>query len=180
MVALASRREGHADNVAACWFGGFTVSVPIREGVQTATFACNGEWQLLLALPETGLATEAARALLPETLSRMDAVYNLQRTALLTAAFAQGRLGLLRTAMEDCMHQPHRRRACTLLEQLEDLHQAPEFAGVALSGAGPALLAVLAAQTTVQAAETRLRSAVGEAVELVPVRVGQGTRVEAL
>ncbi len=180
IVAEAGQREGHPDNVAACWHGGFTVSVPAGKTVAAATFACDGTWQLLLALPEAGLATETARALLPVQLSRADAVFNIQRAALLTAAFAQERLDLLHVAMEDRLHQPHRRAACPLLEYLEQLHAAWEFAGVALSGAGPALLAILAERATLEAAEGRLRSVLGNAVELLPVRIGGPASVEVL
>ena len=180
VVAEASRREGHPDNVAACWYGGFTVSVPSGHDVVAASFACDGTWQLLLALPEAGLATEKARALLPDQLSRAEAVFNLQRTALLTAAFAQERLDWLRVAMEDRLHQPHRREACGLLEHLESLHHAREFAGVALSGAGPALLGVLAERATLHEAEKRMRAVLGDRVELLPLRIGGPATVEML
>ena len=180
IVAEASAREGHPDNVAACWYGGFTVSVPSGKAVTAASFACDGSWQLLLALPGAGLATEMARAMLPKELSRADAVFNVQRVALLTAAFAQERLDLLHVAMEDRLHQPHRKAACALLEHLEHLHAAKEFAGVALSGAGPALLAILAGRATLQAAEERLRSVLGGEPELLPVRIGGPARVEVL
>ncbi len=180
IVAEATQREGHPDNVAACWYGGFTVSVPVRNSVVAASFPCDGTWQLLLALPGTGLATETARAMLPSRLALADAVFNMQRVALLTAAFAQERLDLLHVAMEDRLHQPHRRTACALLEHLEPLHGAKEFAGVALSGAGPALLGVLAATATLEAAEHRFRAVLGDAVELLPVRIGGPATTEVL
>ncbi len=112
--------------------------------------------------------------MLPESYSREDTVFNVQRVALLTAAFAQGRLDLLRTAMQDRIHQPYREQACPLLEKLLPLAEEPEIAGVALSGAGPSVLVVLAAETTLLEAETRLRQVVGEDVELAPVRIAGG------
>ena len=180
VVTEASRLEGHPDNVAACWYGGYTVSVSVETGVIAASFAVDSTWQLLLALPEAGLATEAARALLPTELSREDAIFNLQRAALLTAAFAQERLDLLRIAMEDRLHQPHRRKVCGLLEHLDKLHAAPEFAGVALSGAGPALLGILSERATLHAAEKRMHDVLGAGVMLLPVRVGGPASVEVL
>ena len=177
IVAVASRLEGHPDNVAACWYGGFTVSVPHATGVETATLPCDGTWQLLLALPAAGVATETARAVLPESYSRADAVFNVQRVALLTAAFAQQRLDLLTLAMDDRFHQPYRRAMCPQLDFLEVLQDGDEFAGVALSGAGPALLTILAERTTLHAAEARLRAVLG-AVELIPVRIAGRAQVE--
>lgn len=182
VVAVASAMEGHPDNVAACWYGGFTVSVPEADEVFAATFPCDGTWQLLLALPQGSLATEKARAVLPDSYSREDTVFNVQRTALLTAAFAQERLDLLRIAMADRMHQPQRRGVCGLLEHLEALQEREVFAGVALSGAGPALLAVLAETASLHEAEAEMRAvlAQGEALEILPVRIGGPARVESL
>ncbi len=181
IVREAAEREGHPDNVAACWYGGFTASAMWMDGrVEAATFAGDPAWQMMLAMPGEGLATEKARAMLPERYSREDAVFNVQRAALLTAAFAQGRLELLRVAMQDRMHQPYRMKACALLEKLLPIAAEREIAGVALSGAGPSVLVVLAAETTVIEAETRLRQVVGEGVELLPVRIAGGVQREVL
>jgi homoserine kinase len=181
IVREAAEREGHPDNVAACWCGGFTASAMLEQcELATATIVGDPAWQMMLAMPGEGLATEKARAMLPERYTREDAVFNVQRAALLTAAFAQGRLDLLREAMRDRMHQPYRMKACALLEQLLPLAEEREIAGVALSGAGPSVLVVLAAETTVLEAETRLRQVVGERVELVPVRIAGGVHREVL
>ena len=178
IVEEASRREGHPDNVAACWYGGFTVSAQDGEAVKVATFGVNvettGIWELLLAVQPTSLATKKARALLPEQYSKADAIFNVQRTALLVAAFAQGRLDLLKTAMQDRMHQPYRAEACPLLTKLLPLMEEPEVAGVALSGAGPSVLVFLAEGTTVLEAATRIQGLVGPEVELLPLRIATG------
>ena len=180
-VREAAEREGHPDNVAACWYGGFTASAMTeKRELVTATFAGDPGWQMMLAMPGEGLATKKARAMLPETYSREDAVFNVQRAALLTAAFAQARLDLLRVAMQDRVHQPYRMKACALLEKLLPLAEEREVAGVALSGAGPSVLVVLAAETTLLEAETRLRQVIGEGVELAPVRIAGGVERELL
>jgi homoserine kinase len=174
IVEEACRREGHPDNVAACWWGGFTVSAETDGRVERATFAGDAGWEMMLAIQPTSLATKKARALLPETYSKADAVFNVQRVALLTAAFAQGRLDLLKTGMQDRMHQPYRMAACPLLAKLLPLAEEREIAGVALSGAGPSVLVFLAEGTTLLEAETRIRMLVEEDVELLAVRIGAG------
>jgi homoserine kinase len=138
----ACRREGHPDNVAACYLGGMTVSSITENGLVTATCGENLNWHLLLALPSASLSTEKARALLPAQYSREDAVANIQATALLVAAFAQGRSDLLRTAMQDRLHQPYRAKACPLLPLLLPLVEDPAILGAALSGAGPSVLLI--------------------------------------
>jgi homoserine kinase len=151
-----------------------TVSAMDEDAVKVASFAGTDGWEMLLVMQASSLATKKARALLPESYSKADAVFNVQRAALLTAAFAQGRLELLKTAMQDRMHQPYRMEACPLLAKLLPLMAEPEIAGVALSGAGPSVLVFLAEGTTPLAAETRVRAAAGEGVEVMEVRVGTG------
>jgi homoserine kinase len=140
----AWRREGHPDNVAACYLGGMTVSSMTKDGLVTATCGQELNWNLLLALPAASLSTKKARALLPDRYSREDAVANIQATALLVAAFGQGRGALLRTAMRDRLHQPYRAKACPLLPLLLPLAEKGDSAvlGVALSGAGPSVLLI--------------------------------------
>ncbi len=174
IVAEATRLEGHPDNVAACWLGGFTVSADADGTVQTATFPGEPTWQILLAVQASSLATKKARALLPATYSKADAIFNVQRSSLLVAAFAQSRLDLLRTAMQDRLHQPYREDACPLLKQLLPLAAEPELAGIALSGAGPSVLIFLSEDTTPLAAETRLRAVVNPAVEILSLRIALG------
>jgi homoserine kinase len=140
----ASRREGHPDNVAACCLGGMTIAARTKNGLVTATCGQNLTWNLLLALPSASFSTKKARALLPATYSREDTVTNIQATALLVAAFAQGRGELLRTAMQDYLHQPYRMEACPLLPLLLPLTEDPAILGVALSGAGPSVLLIAA------------------------------------
>jgi len=148
----ACLREGHPDNVAACYLGGMTASLMSKKSLSTATCGEKLTWGLNLALPSASLATEKARALLPATYSREDVVANIQSTALLVAAFTQGRGDLLRTAMQDRIHQPYRMKACPLLPLLLPLAkdsaiQSPKILsqkilGVALSGAGPSVLVI--------------------------------------
>jgi homoserine kinase len=138
----AARREGHPDNIAACWLGGMTASSSVDGAVITATCGQNLNWRLMLALPSASLSTSKARALLPPAYSRADAVANVQNTALLVLAFAQGRPELLRTAMSDRLHQPYREVACPLLPLLLPLAGTTGIYGVALSGAGPSVLLI--------------------------------------
>lgn len=138
----ACRREGHPDNVAACFLGGMTVSSMHENSVITATYSNNFRWNLLLALPSSSLSTSKARAMLPNHYSREDTVLNIQATALLVSAFALDRGNLLAVAMQDRVHQPYRMHACPLLARLLPLSGTPGILGAALSGAGPSVLLI--------------------------------------
>jgi homoserine kinase len=174
----ACRREGHPDNVAACYLGGMTISSVFKDSVVTATCGEKLDWSLLLALPAGGLATSKARALLPANYPRADAVANIQATALLVAAFCQGRPDLLRTAMQDRLHQPYRMEACPLLPLLLPLAEDPAVLGVALSGAGPSIL-LIAEQKNADAVTDMIRRVTGNPIlEILQTRISSGAMQE--
>jgi homoserine kinase len=175
----ACRREGHPDNVAACWLGGMTVSAATGDGrIATAAFANAGEradWRVLLVIPPASLSTKKARALLPDVYSRTDAVTNVQNTGLLVSAFALGRADLLRTAMQDRIHQPYRAAVCPLLPALLPLSGVESVLGVALSGAGPSVL--LLHQGDAAAVRAAVRRCLGEGkFELLEATISEGTK----
>ena len=170
-------REGHPDNVAACYLGGMTASANDKSHVITATCGKNLTWSLLLALPSASLATEKARALLPPTYIRADAVANIQSTALLVAAFALDRGDLLRTAMQDRIHQPYRMEACPLLSRLLPLAGTPGVLGVALSGAGPSVL-VIAVNDAAASLPAIIRQAAGDPdLEIIQTTIADGAYI---
>ncbi len=148
ILAEASRREGHPDNVAACVLGGLAASamhtsVTGEAAVRAVSLPPHTLWKILLAIPASSLSTKTARALLPDTYSRADVTANLQAVALLTAAFTAGRGDLLAAAMADRIHQPFRSPVCPLLPALLPLAGNNGILGVALSGAGPSVLLIL-------------------------------------
>jgi homoserine kinase len=140
IMAEACRLEGHPDNAAACWLGGFVASAMDGGAVAAVRFALPTDWRALLVMPRRPLATTASRAVLPESYPRRDVIANLQSVALLTGAMATGRAELLAHAMRDLVHQPYRAEVCPLLRTLLPLAGSHGIAGAALSGAGPAVL----------------------------------------
>lgn len=158
--------EGHPDNVAACWLGGFVTAVCEGRRVHVAQAEPPSEWRAIVALPAKPLSTSAARAILPATYSMDDVVANLQSVATLGLAFAQGRGDLLRLAMNDRIHQPYRAPYCPLLPMLEPLVGTQGILGVALSGAGPAVLAIVDQETSVKDASMAIRKAARAQIEM--------------
>lgn len=143
IVDLAAEIEGHPDNVAPALLGGlvtavmdggrvYTVSVPVSERIQFAVF-----------IPPYELKTEKARSVLPQTVSRQDAVYNLSRASLMTASLFSGQLETLRVAVQDTLHQPYRFSLIPGAEQIFYLAYSLGAYGVAISGAGPAIVALI-------------------------------------
>ena len=144
LLALAARAEGHPDNVAAALYGGLTVSCALGEGrIVSVSLPVPAALRWVVLVPETTSSTAEARAVLPESVPRADAVFNVQRVALLLAGLQQERADLLAAAFDDRLHQPYRRRLFPWLSAVIEAARAAGAVGGALSGAGPSVLAAV-------------------------------------
>jgi homoserine kinase len=154
----ASALEGHPDNAAACWLGGYVSAASEGRQVHVARVEPPEGWRAIVVLPTEPLATSKARAVLPASYSRADAVFNIQSAALLGLAFTQGRGDLLRVAMRDRIHQPYRAPICPLLPRLLPLAGGHGILGVALSGAGSAVLVIVESEESLAGASAAIRA----------------------
>jgi len=161
----ASALEGHPDNAAACWLGGYVSAAAEGRTVHVARATPPAEWKAIVVLPAEPLATSKARAVLPASYPREDVIANLQSVSLLGLAFAQGRGDLLRVAMCDRIHQPYRAAICHMLPRLLPLAGRVGILGAALSGAGPAVLVVVEGMRSVDAAGRAIRAALHDLPE---------------
>lgn len=168
ILSEATRLEGHPDNAAACWLGGFVAGCWDGDRLHAVSFAPPPKWRALVVIPSRPLATTESRAVLPQQYSRADVVANLQRVAVLTAAFATGRGELIAEAMRDRLHQPYREKVCPLLPRLLPLSGRGGVLGVALSGAGPAVLVLVEDDEVKKDAMTAIHKLVDdfEAIEI--------------
>ncbi|MBI2820305.1 MAG: homoserine kinase [Acidobacteria bacterium] len=142
LIEIAAGLEGHPDNVAAAALGGLVVSCQADDGrILTAQCRFPQEIEVVLIIPQLQLSTEAARAALPQQYSRRDAVFNVQRATLFVAALQAGRADLLKEAMRDRLHQPYRAALVPGFGDALKLEDVPGLLGVALSGAGPSIVA---------------------------------------
>jgi homoserine kinase len=143
ILRYASELEGHADNVAAALLGGWVVNCVEPDGNVTAL---KRDWpadlKVIAVTPQFRLETNAARAALPSTVTRADAVYNLQRVALFNAALEKRDYGLLWEAMKDRLHQPYRQGLVPGLTEALSTPRLSGLIGLALSGSGPSVLAL--------------------------------------
>ncbi|HEY6292957.1 MAG TPA: homoserine kinase [Terriglobia bacterium] len=169
IISLAGRHEGHPDNVAAAWEGGFTLAVQAGDKVVAYSCAVPDSLQFALVVPDYAVPTEKARAVLPDSYRRADAVHNLQRAAAVVAEFFSGRVGLCQDLFNDRWHQPYRAGLMPGLD--EALHFThPDVLGVCLSGAGPSILALVRGNAL----------AVGQALQKLLARHGVQSRPFAL
>jgi homoserine kinase len=143
VLQYATQMEGHPDNVAAALLGGFVVTFSRGDG---SVAAIRKSWpkviRLIVVTPNIKLETKKSRAVLPQVIDRADAVHNLQRTALFVAALEERRYEFLWDAMQDRLHQTPRQGLIPGLADALAVPRMPGLLGVALSGAGPSVLAL--------------------------------------
>jgi homoserine kinase len=141
LLQLAVDLEGHPDNVAPAFAGGFCVSAMVDGKVESLRFQAPRGLSAVVCIPDQPLATSEARIVLPPTVPFKDAVFTASRVALLVSAFAQRRFDLLGVAMQDVLHQAPRARLLPgLLEAIAAAKEAGAY-GAALSGAGSTVIA---------------------------------------
>ena len=163
ILRLAARAEGHPDNVAAAVYGGLTVASGEGETVVALTLPVPPALVWVTLIPEVTSSTSEARAVLPSTVPRADAIFNVQRVALLLASLQAGRVDTLGAALEDRLHQPYRRKLFPWMPAVLDAARAAGALGCALSGAGPSLLAIAPGSAEGDAVATAMEKALGRA-----------------
>lgn len=157
LLQMAVEMEGHPDNVTPALVGGFTVACMEEGRPLYVRFDPPPQLKAVVAMPEVPLSTKKARGVLPGEIKLADAVYNVSRATLLVAALMSGKLELLSVATKDRLHQPYRE---ALVPGLRAVLQAARDAGalgVALSGAGPSVIALV--QDHAEAVERAMEAA---------------------
>ena len=142
IVEIATKIEGHPDNVAPAVLGGVTVSAQTGERVNSVRFLPHIELKFIVAVPDYEVPTRLARAALPKYIAHADGVFNAARSALLTAALFSGDRQGMAAALEDKLHQPHRAYLMPGMKQVFAAAKQAGAIGAVISGAGPTMLAI--------------------------------------
>ena len=142
LLNAACALESHPDNAAASLLGGLTASCQLANDLVHATSVPWPEsLDFIVLTPEFPLATGESRAALPQCVSRIDVVFNLQRVALLLNSLQSGDYFLLKHALNDRVHQPSRQKIVPALAEALNVEH-PDLLGVCLSGSGPSIVAI--------------------------------------
>jgi homoserine kinase len=149
LLGLASRLEGHPDNVAAALLGGFVVCT----GARAERLEPPPGLSAVLVVPDRAVRTAKARAALPPEVPMSDAVFNVGRASLLVLGLARGDLELVGRGLDDRLHQP--RRAPLYPRSMDLVRRARGLGalGATISGAGPTVLAWVRSEDASDVAE---------------------------
>lgn len=145
LLRVMTTIEGHPDNVAPCYLGGMTVSAWDGKDLRYVRLpSLPADMHVVVAVPDVKVRTSDARDALPDKVDFEDAVFNLGRAALLTAAWATGKWDLLSWGMDDRLHQQYRAKLFPGGEVIMDrVREIPGCLGVAISGSGPSVIALV-------------------------------------
>lgn len=141
LLTLATRLEGHPDNVAPALYGGVTAAWQRGETTQCLRLRDRVPASLVLAMPNFELSTSESRRALPDAYPRADVVANLAAVTILTTVMLTDAVECWADGLFDRLHQPYR---LPLIPGAEDVAREARRAGaygVVISGAGPTLLA---------------------------------------
>ena len=177
LLNITNAMEGHPDNLAPAFFGGLTAAM-VDNGLPVAvSFPLHPEWEILALVPDFTLPTVKARAVLPEQVSRADAIYNISHGAMVLKALELGDEKLLHNAMRDKLHQPYRKSLVADYEAIESLARTYGV-GFCLSGAGPTLLCITRNKAIREKLEAKLPTVTTHDWTIMPLHIDfEGARV---
>lgn len=143
ILDMAARMEGHPDNVTPALFGGLCVSAKDGENIKYKSIKLIRKYKFAVMIPDFFVATRKSRCVIPDSFLKEDAVFNISRAALLVAALSSGDSGLLKTAVDDRMHQPYRTEYIENMEEIFEKTYEAGSCGTYLSGSGPTILSII-------------------------------------
>ena len=177
LLNITNAMEGHPDNLAPAFYGGLTASMVDNGLPVTVNFPLHPEWEFLALVPDFDMPTVKARAVLPEQVSRGDAIYNIAHGAMILKALELGDEKLLRNAMQDKLHQPYRKHMIGDYEVIESIART-SGAAFCLSGAGPTLLCITRDKLLKEKLAKKLPAVTEKNWQIMPLHVEfEGARV---
>ena len=177
LLNITNAMEGHPDNLAPAFYGGLPASMVDNGLPVTVNFPLHKDWEFLALVPDFDLPTPLARSVLPKDVSRADAIYNIAHGAMVLKALELGDEKLLRTAMQDRLHQNYRR---SLIQDYDAIEALVRTTGAAfcLSGAGPTLLCITLDEKLDEKLQKKLPAITKANWQLMPLHIDfQGARI---
>ncbi len=141
-LRIAFEFEPHPDNLLPAFVGGFVICVQNGE-LRFSKLEFPEDLILVFAVPDFELSTEEARRVIKREISLKDAIFNIQRASLFVSALLTGRYELLKTAVEDRLHQPYRSKLVKGFNRVLEAGYSAGAYAVFLSGAGPTVCAIV-------------------------------------
>lgn len=142
LLSIATEAEGHPDNVVPAILGGLVMSSMEDDGsVIYRRLDWPEDWHITVCIPDFELATNISRSVLPEKVPMEDAKFNARRLAMLIHAIDTVDAKLMKSALEDRLHQPYREKLVPGFKEIKEaLKHEENVLGTVISGAGPSIV----------------------------------------
>ena len=144
LLSIATEAEGHPDNVVPAILGGLVMSSMEDDGsVIYRRLDWPEDWHITVCIPDFELATNISRSVLPEKVPMEDAKFNARRLAMLIHAIDTVDAKLMKSALEDRLHQPYREKLVPGFKEIKEaLKHEENVLGTVISGAGPSIVII--------------------------------------
>lgn len=144
LLSIATEAEGHPDNVVPAILGGLVMSSMEDDGsVIYRRLDWPEDWHITVCIPDFELATNISRSVLPEKVPMEDAKFNARRFAMLIHAIDTVDAKLMKSALEDKLHQPYREKLIPGFKEIKEaLKHEENVLGTVISGAGPSIVII--------------------------------------
>ena len=143
LVVLATKMEGHPDNVVPAILGGLQLSfLDDNNHPQLVSYQVSDNLNFVTLIPDYQVSTDEAREALPTSLSYQDAVHQVSHFGMLIHGIENGNLNELRMGMDDRMHEPYRAKLIPDYSTVQELVKSSNGA-LYISGSGSTMMAVL-------------------------------------
>ena len=143
ILDLATKMEGHPDNVAPALYGGFCVSMTNDSHTFTKSYKLNPTIKFAVMIPDYFVGTKKSRGLLPKEVRLSDAAYNISRASMFQAALVAGDMEMLRASADDRLHQPYRKSYVDGMDEIFKKSYEVGSKATYLSGSGPTIVSIL-------------------------------------
>lgn len=139
---ICAELEGHPDNVAPCLYGGLHMAYKDGDEYSDYILHLSDNVYFTVIIPDYELSTEEARSVLPDSYSRSDVVYNLQRAVLTVKSLEYGDHFTLRKGSDDKIATPYRKGLIKDFKQVQKIVRYNSGTCLLISGSGSTMLAI--------------------------------------
>jgi homoserine kinase len=146
-LRMAMEFEGHAENVAASFYGGFVATALVGGQVRVKRLPMDPALRLVVVIPTETLSTSKARSVLPKEVKFFDAVRNVGAATFLASSLANLN-DLERWMFEDRLHQYYREGLYPKARQIIEVLNESGCIGAAWSGAGTSCVGLTSASAS--------------------------------
>lgn len=140
LLEMAAEIEGHPDNIAPALLGGFCISMKEKDKIWSIKLKFSEKIVFNAFIPDFSLSTKKAREILPKEIPFKTAVENQCRAIFLIRALESGDFSFLKSALQDCLHQPYRKQLIPDFDKITKIITDCGGLGFYLSGAGPTIM----------------------------------------